>query len=273
VESKVIPVKSESKPGKVESKVGEVEHKDGGVESKTGGVESKDGGVESKTGGGRRVENSVCKTRQGLPQFPGKARTHFGWSAQRPAKGPAAPLTLTYSQREGPGPFGINVANRDLHRRNTYYWDAVTWARHQGDYTKARVKHWLIGDNPTDDVLENLRLPLESRVWYNHPGQKSATSLGNCPRAARRQHATYAAALQRNGVNGKRAMSAYRSVTGKRFHQFGLTRLYRLGISVRQTLKPRRVIPFPIYILVKGNRAIPLISVACQINHITDADK
>ncbi|MDR2031586.1 MAG: pilus assembly protein [Azoarcus sp.] len=84
--------------------------------------------------------------------------------------------------RERPGPFGINVANRDLHRRNTYYWDAATWARHKGDYTKARIKHWLIGDNPTDDVLESVRLPLESRIWYNYPGQKSATSVGTCRR-------------------------------------------------------------------------------------------
>ncbi|MDR1661163.1 MAG: DUF6402 family protein [Azoarcus sp.] len=41
---------------------------------------------------------------------------------------------------------------RDLHRRNTYYWDTATWARHQGDYAKARIKHWLIGETPTDDV-------------------------------------------------------------------------------------------------------------------------
>ena len=83
---------------------------------------------------------------------------------------------------EPPSPFGINVANRDLHRRNTYYWDAAAYARHKGDYTKARIKHWLVGENPTDDVLESQRLPLESRIWYNYPGQKSATGLGTCRR-------------------------------------------------------------------------------------------
>jgi RHS repeat-associated protein len=86
------------------------------------------------------------------------------------------------SPREPSSPFAISVANRDLHRRNTYYWDAATYARHKGDYTKARIKHWLISDNPTDDVLESLRLPLESRLWYNYPGQKSATTLGTCRR-------------------------------------------------------------------------------------------
>ncbi|GHT96232.1 hypothetical protein AGMMS49545_20690 [Betaproteobacteria bacterium] len=78
-------------------------------------------------------------------------------------------------------PIGISIANRDLHHRNTYYWDAAAYAQHKGDYTKARIKHWVI-NSPNDDVLESFKAPLESRLWFNYPGQKHPSDLGTCRR-------------------------------------------------------------------------------------------
>lgn len=71
-------------------------------------------------------------------------------------------------------PSSVGIYNANINRRNTFYWDKTAWARAPGDYTKARIYHWLhkAGDvSTTAGVLESIKQPLESRVWYNYPGQ------------------------------------------------------------------------------------------------------
>jgi len=83
---------------------------------------------------------------------------------------------------ESRAPTGLNVANWGMRLRNTYYWDATSYAKHKGDYTKAVIKHWLAVDEQTIPVLESIKRPLESRIWYNYPGQSDAFRGGSCNR-------------------------------------------------------------------------------------------
>jgi RHS repeat-associated protein len=84
-------------------------------------------------------------------------------------------------EREAAAPVGFEAANRDLHRYNTFYWDAESYAKHKGDYTKAQIRHWLIEDGQAVSVPASVKQPLDSRVWYAYQDQKSATSPGSCP--------------------------------------------------------------------------------------------
>ncbi|MDR0634595.1 MAG: hypothetical protein LBF91_06405, partial [Azoarcus sp.] len=68
--------------------------------------------------------------------------------------------------------------NRELSRRNTFYWDAEAHARHKGDYTKAKILHWLEEDGQAVGILSSLKEPLETRRWYAYDPQK--TSAGSC---------------------------------------------------------------------------------------------
>jgi RHS repeat-associated protein len=71
-------------------------------------------------------------------------------------------------------PKGLNLHNAYLNSRNTFYWDATANARHHGDYTQAEIQHWYherTNTNLTAGVLESIKKPLESRVWFTYPGQ------------------------------------------------------------------------------------------------------
>ena len=72
-------------------------------------------------------------------------------------------------------PQGMNVFNQWLHGRNTFYWSRNACAQGYGDYTKAKIYHWLHSPNPatTAGILESIKEPLERRVWYIYPGQTS----------------------------------------------------------------------------------------------------
>ena len=63
-----------------------------------------------------------------------------------------------------------------LQYRNTFYWDKNAMQQSAGDLTKAKIFQWLhlsIGEPAgyTGHTLENIKYPLESRIWYNYPGQ------------------------------------------------------------------------------------------------------
>ncbi|WP_313316443.1 RHS repeat-associated core domain-containing protein [Stenotrophomonas sp.] len=79
--------------------------------------------------------------------------------------------TPGYPQTE-PVPFGAE-GFQNLQYRNTHYWDAEAWDKHPGDYQKSSVKHWLHGTPTTvlAGVLDSIKQPLESRVWFMHQGQ------------------------------------------------------------------------------------------------------
>ncbi|MFO1434846.1 MAG: RHS repeat-associated core domain-containing protein [Gammaproteobacteria bacterium] len=69
-----------------------------------------------------------------------------------------------------------------FHSRNTYYWDQTAMALAPGDYTKARIKHWVHRgdkDSETDGVLESVKYPLENQIWYKYPGQGDTAFSGS----------------------------------------------------------------------------------------------
>lgn len=72
-------------------------------------------------------------------------------------------------------PKGMNVFNQYLYGRNTYYWSRNACAQGYGDYSKAKIYHWLHSPNiaTTAGILESIKEPLENRIWYNYPGQGS----------------------------------------------------------------------------------------------------
>jgi RHS repeat-associated protein len=70
-------------------------------------------------------------------------------------------------------PGGVATLNNFLGFRNTFYWDRQADAFGRGDYTKARLYHWL---HTTDihvasGALESVKEPLEGRVWFDYAGQ------------------------------------------------------------------------------------------------------
>ena len=88
----------------------------------------------------------------------------------------AAGIPFTESQVPGgvTSPFNTYIS-----ARNTYYWDKATMRAAAGDYAQARIKHWVHGnDGNTTGVLESIKSPLESRVWYSYPGQTWGAGLG-----------------------------------------------------------------------------------------------
>ena len=77
-------------------------------------------------------------------------------------------------------PTGMGVYNSYLYARNTYYWSRNACAIANGDYTKARIYHWLHSSNDTmaSGILESTKQPLEGRVWFDYPGQSSPAIVG-----------------------------------------------------------------------------------------------
>lgn len=77
-------------------------------------------------------------------------------------------------------PRGMATHNQFLYARNTYYWSRNAGAVAYGDYTKARIYHWLhAADLGTcAGILESMKEPLENRVWYNYAGQLNPFTVG-----------------------------------------------------------------------------------------------
>jgi RHS repeat-associated protein len=77
-------------------------------------------------------------------------------------------------------PVGMEIINKTLSVRNTFYWDKLACAFVYGDHTKATIYHWLHSrENPTltSGILESVKAPLEGRVWYDYVGQTSGPSV------------------------------------------------------------------------------------------------
>ncbi len=71
-------------------------------------------------------------------------------------------------------PAGMNLVNGYCNFRNTFFWDKKAMREAPGDYTRARITHWLhkLSDsNVASGIKESEKAPLENRVWYNYPGQ------------------------------------------------------------------------------------------------------
>ena len=80
---------------------------------------------------------------------------------------------IPYSVPTASVPSGMFTFNQYMNYRNTYYWDKKARAEALGDYTKARITHWLHTDydiNTVSDIPENTKQPLENWVWNDYPG-------------------------------------------------------------------------------------------------------
>jgi RHS repeat-associated protein len=84
-------------------------------------------------------------------------------------------------------PSGVSVYNLHLTARNTFYWSRNACATAYGDYTKARIYHWLHTENinTAAGILESSKEPLENRIWYNYAGQATPYFVGSNNRPTR----------------------------------------------------------------------------------------
>jgi len=71
------------------------------------------------------------------------------------------------------------IANSGLDVANTFYWDKKAMADAPGDYTKARITHWLYNhDGSVSGIPSSEKSALENRVWRTYPGQSDPTQVG-----------------------------------------------------------------------------------------------
>lgn len=72
------------------------------------------------------------------------------------------------------------VYNANINRRNTFYWDKKAMADAPGDYTSARIIHWLAStDNgKVSGIKHSEKLARENRVWYNYADQSNGGTAG-----------------------------------------------------------------------------------------------
>lgn len=79
-------------------------------------------------------------------------------------------------------PSGISgppLTNDYLSERNTFFWDKKAMKMAPGDYSKARITHWLHLDgnlNVVSSIPESRKNPFESRVWFTYQGQTASNS-------------------------------------------------------------------------------------------------
>jgi RHS repeat-associated protein len=69
-------------------------------------------------------------------------------------------------------PVGMTTHNQYLYARNTYYWSRTASASSAGDYSKAKIFHWLHKEDlaTSAGILSSIKAPLEGRVWFDYAG-------------------------------------------------------------------------------------------------------
>jgi YD repeat-containing protein len=77
-------------------------------------------------------------------------------------------------------PQGMNAFDGFLSSRTTYYWDRNAYAIAHGDYSKARIFHWLHAEDleTCSGILGSTKAPLEHRIYYDYVGQHSFPQVG-----------------------------------------------------------------------------------------------
>ena len=90
-------------------------------------------------------------------------------------------LGIPASDPLGSVPKGVRAFNQYLYYRNTYYWSRTASAAAYGDYTKAKIYHWLHTPDLTtcSGIVESTKEALEGRVWYDYDGQSNAVFVGS----------------------------------------------------------------------------------------------
>ena len=130
-------------------------------------------GVTKFIDGGNGTRNSFMRSLEILYPDGERERVEFNQSTNLGILNSEPPQSL---------PVGVTTRNEFLYYRNTYHWDRQGYAHAFGDYTKARIYHWL---HSTDfqspvGIFESVKLPLEGRVWYDYAGQSNGPiSIGN----------------------------------------------------------------------------------------------
>jgi RHS repeat-associated protein len=86
-------------------------------------------------------------------------------------------------------PNAVGATNAGLDVANTFYWDKKAMLVAPGDYTKARITHWLYNaDGTLSSMASSEKQPLENRVWFTYAGQpdyQHAGPTGNPSQVAR----------------------------------------------------------------------------------------
>jgi RHS repeat-associated protein len=88
------------------------------------------------------------------------------------------PIPNTETQMPS-GISGPPLTNDYLSERNTFFWDKKAMKMAPGDYSKARITHWLHLDgnlNVVSSIPESRKNPYESRVWFTYQGQTESNS-------------------------------------------------------------------------------------------------
>jgi RHS repeat-associated protein len=76
-------------------------------------------------------------------------------------------------------PVAAGITNLALDVANTFYWDKKAMLVAPGDYSKAKISHWLYNANGSvSGILSSEKLPLENRVWYTYVGQPDYQHVG-----------------------------------------------------------------------------------------------
>jgi len=109
-----------------------------------------------------KVEDGKIRVLETLFPDGERERVEFNQATNIPMSDPPASV-----------PGGLATRNDYLVFRNTFYWDKLACALAYGDYTKARLYHWLHSADlhTAAGILESTKEPLEGRVWYDYPDQ------------------------------------------------------------------------------------------------------
>lgn len=76
-------------------------------------------------------------------------------------------------------PNATGISNSGLDVANTFYWDKKAMAVAPGDYTQAKITHWLYNaDGSLSGIPSSEKAALENRVWFTYAGQPDATHVG-----------------------------------------------------------------------------------------------
>ncbi len=94
-----------------------------------------------------------------------------------------ASSNLPFSEPAALVPVGIiNPFNEYITGRDTFYWDKHAYAVAAGNYSQARIRHWMHNEDNTNQMyhaLESYKMPFENRVWMDYPNQTSTGFSGS----------------------------------------------------------------------------------------------
>src|SRR5260370_29717439 len=76
-------------------------------------------------------------------------------------------------------PAGMQLFNLYLNYSVTYFWDKHAMQVAPGDYTQAKSFDFVRSSDlqQTSGLIETIKNPLESRIWFNYPGQPNSETI------------------------------------------------------------------------------------------------